>query len=130
MNKIKRIFSKQTIVPLGLYILVATTIAPADAHHGWSFYNGEALEIKGVLVETHFRNPHDYIKVIADGKSWLAYFGPPARNRRAGLTEESIKVGEEVTVFGHQHNDPSKLEMKTERIMIGDTILNFYPERE
>jgi hypothetical protein len=118
------------IIPVFLFSILFSFVV--DAHHGWSWYNGKALEVKGIVMEKYFRNPHDYIKVYDDaaGKTILILFGPPARNRTAGLTKDSFQVGDEVTVYGHQHADPNKLEMKTERLQIGDKIYNLYPERQ
>lgn len=124
------LYMKNIRVVLALVLLCSVFASPVNAHHGWSFYAGEALEVKGILVEKHFQNPHDYLTIIVDGQYWIAYLGPPSRNLRAGLSEDSIQVGDEITIYGHQHNDPAKHEMKTERVWAGDRYFNFYPERE
>ena len=101
-----------------------------QAHHGWSWYNGsEESSLTGTVLRTDFRNPHDRIILQVGDQEWEILFGPPARNRRAGLGPDSVQVGDEVTIYGHRHTEPGRLEMKTERIKVGDAMFNLYPER-
>jgi hypothetical protein len=48
----------------------------------------------------------------------------------AGLKEDSIPVGAEVTVSGHRSDDPERFEIKTERITYQGKVYNVYPDRE
>ncbi len=124
LSQYTRVFS---LIGIMLWVLPGS----ANAHHGWSWYNGsEESTLTGIISEIDFRNPHDRIVLRVGDEEWDILFGPPARNRRAGLSHESVHVGDEVTIYGHRHAEPGRLEMKTERIKVGDAIFNLYPERK
>jgi hypothetical protein len=122
---------KQRIYTFLIPALFMVLADGAYAHHGWSWYNGtEESTLTGIVSGTDFRNPHDRIMLRVDNEEWDILFGPPSRNRRAGLGPDSVHVGDEVTIYGHRHAEPGRLEMKTERIKVGDAMFNLYPERE
>lgn len=102
----------------------------AIAHHGWTWYTGDALELTGTVTETRWGNPHDRFVLDTGDQMWDVWLGPPGRNKQAGFRIDEVNVGDSVTVFGHRHVDASRFEMKTERIRVGDALYNVYPERE
>lgn len=102
----------------------------ATAHHGWTWYTGEALELTGTVTETRWGNPHDRFTLEVGDQTWDVWLGPPARNARSGFRIDEVHAGDTVTVFGHRHVDGTRFEMKTERIQVGDALHNVYPERE
>lgn len=106
--------------------LAASTAA---AHHGWSWYGNDAFELTGQIVETHFGNPHDRLTIEADGETWNVVLSPPRRSERAGFDASTVKVGDTVTAYGHRHEERGNLEMKTERIRVGDNLYDLYPDR-
>lgn len=115
---------------LSLLAAAAVLSGTAFAHHGWTWYTGEALELTGTVLETRWGNPHDRFTLDVDGETWNVWLGPPGRNKQAGFTTDAVHEGDTITVFGHRHVDGSKFEMKTERIRIGEDLFNVYPERE
>ena len=38
-------------------------------------------------------------------------------------------IGDTVTAHGHRHQDPDRLEMKTERLEAGEEVFDIYPDR-
>lgn len=117
-------------VLLGL-LLSALAVAPAAlSHHGWSWYGNEPFTLTAKVVETRFGNPHDQLTLESeDGQRWNVLLSPPSRSRRAGLTAEKVSVGATVTAFGHRRSEGDNFEMKTERLQVGDTLYDLYPDR-
>lgn len=120
-----------SLVPgiLSLALVPALYSAAALAHHGWSWYGDDPFDLTGVVVETHFGNPHDRLTIEADGQRWNVLLSPPGRSKRAGFDETAVKVGDTVTAHGHRHAERGNFEMKTERIKVGDSTYDLYPDR-
>jgi hypothetical protein len=120
-------FSGRAAWALVLTLALGTT--SALAHHGWSGYLDEDFALTGVVEEISLGNPHGRLDVRADGGVWNVVLGPPFRNERAGITDGVIEVGDTVTAYGHRHRDPDRLEMKTERLEVGEEVYDIYPNR-
>lgn len=115
------------ILPIALIAGLFSTLA--FAHHGWSWYGDDAFSLTGTVVETHLGNPHDRLTVEADGQQWNLVLSPPGRSRRARFDDSQINVGDTVTAFGRRHRERGTLEMKTERLKVGDQTYDLYPDR-
>jgi hypothetical protein len=103
--------------------------AKAFAHHGWSGYTDDDFSLTGVVEEITLGGAHGELKVRADGGVWDVVLGPPFRNQRAGITDGVIEIGDTVTAYGHRHVEPERLEMKTERLEVGEELYDIYPNR-
>lgn len=114
---------------LGAAGLLLAGVGAAQAHHGWSGYLDEPFVLTGVVKAVHESGAHGEFEVEADGGLWHVVLGPPYRNRRAGLEDGLIKAGDEITAEGKRHRDPATLEIKTERLRVGDQVFDIYPER-
>ena len=125
MNVIKLKISKVILI-MSLCLLANQ----AASHHGWSWYSGDEFTLTATVVQIQFANPHDRMSVEADGRIWNLLLSPPSRTRRAGLSEDMIQVGDTITAYGHRHADLTNLEMKTERLQVGETLYNLYPRRD
>jgi hypothetical protein len=112
-----------------LFVTAALGKSAVLAHHGWSGYLDEEFTLTGVVEAVDLGNPHGRLDVRANGGVWNVVLGPPFRNERAGISDGVIKVGDTVTAHGHRHRDPNQLEMKTERLEIGDQVYDIYPGR-
>jgi hypothetical protein len=112
-----------------LFLALTLGASGALAHHGWSGYTDDDFSLTGVVEEIELGNPHGHLMVRADGGVWNVVLAPPARNRRAGVTDGVIEIGDTVTAYGHRHRDPDRLEMKTERLEVGDQVYDIYPNR-
>jgi hypothetical protein len=96
------------------------------AHHNTLtvYRMDDTITLEGTVTRVEWRNPHIwfYIDVIADDGSvtnWGVEFQtPPLRMLRAGWTQESLKVGDVVTVEGSL---PRNSELK--RVLSQRTIL-------
>ncbi len=102
----------------------------AWAHHGWREYGSETFELTGTIEAVSLGPPHAYLLMRdSDDNVWEIVLGPPARNDRAGITDENVLSGDTATAIGRRHTDPGTYEMKTERLVIGDQVYDIYPER-
>ncbi len=114
---------------LGVSILALSLFAvPALSHHGWGGNETEEFEITGIVHRAvSLAGPHATMQLMVDGQVWDVTLAPPARTSRAGLTEDVIPLGAEVTLHGHRNR--SRFEVKTERVMWNGQTFNVYPNR-
>ena len=90
--------------------------ATLGAHHSWNtvFSEDKPLILKGTVAKVELVNPHGWIWIEVknpDGTStkWGIEGGPPNGLIRNGITKDSLKVGEELTVRGYGSRDGSNL---------------------
>jgi hypothetical protein len=102
----------------------------AFAHHGWSWTDEGNFELTGVITAVRLGNPHGILEVDADGATWIVEVGQPWRNQRAGLTDDMLVEGVEITASGGRSADHSENRMKAERVTIDGTVYNLYPDRD
>ena len=93
-------------------LAVATTAAlaiPALAHHSnamFDYTEGKERELKGTVKQFFWTNPHGYLEmsvVSSSGKeqAWTIEFQGLAGMASRGLSIDSFKAGDEVTVTIH-----------------------------
>lgn len=103
---------------------------PVLAHHGWSAYGDEEFALTGSIQSVEIGNPHGVIKLRdKQDRVWSVILGPPARNNRAGISADLLPADLAITARGHRHRDKDRLEMKAERLSIGERVFDIYPER-
>lgn len=102
---------------------------PAAAHHGWGWATDEEFELTGTIEAVRLGNPHGELTLDVDGEKWTVEIGQPWRNERAGLTEDLLAEGTEVTVHGHRSAQEGERVVKAESVMIGGKRYVLYPDR-
>ncbi len=107
----------------------AVVAAPAFAHHGWADYGDTEFQLSGVVERASLGGPHGLLKVRAAGGVWDVVLAPPRAIERSGLTAAAVPAGTRVIARGHRHNDGKRLEMKTERLVVGGRTYDLYPSR-
>lgn len=120
--------------PTRLFALAAALalvlLAPAFAHHGWSWAEGEQTTLEGTIETVSMTPPHPALTVkAADGQVWQVDLGNPNQTARSGFTGETAKKGDAVTVLGNRNADTSKRHMKAVRVTIAGRKYDMYPER-
>jgi Family of unknown function (DUF6152) len=108
-------------------LLAAAT--PALAHHGWRWTDDGEFELTGTITAAELGNPHGLLTVEVESEVWTVEVGQPWRNAEAGVTDAMLSPGTEITARGHRSADPDQLLMKAERLVIGGTTYDLYPDR-
>ena len=87
----------------------ALLYGPAFAHHSAApFFDPESrVEVEGTVTRWIFRNPHAilFIDVTDDSgatEEWQIELGAPVSIRRAGLSPDTLEVGQRVKVSGQR----------------------------
>lgn len=106
--------------------LATLVAAPAIAHHGWSMFEEETFVLNGTIEEVYFGNPHSALRVSNTEGTWQVDLAPPGRTERAGVTEETVAVGDVVTATGNRHRDPQTLAMKARTIEVRGQAYEVY----
>ena len=88
----------------------------ARAHHSFAaeFDADKPVQITGAVTKVEWMNPHArfYIDVKdAQGNvvNWNIELGPPLVLKRLGWRQDSLKIGDQVTVEGYSAKDGSKM---------------------
>ena len=113
--------------------LAAMAIAvagPALAHHGWRWTADGNFELTGTITKAELGNPHGILTVDVNGEAWIVEVGQPWRNHKAGLMDEMLVPGVELTASGHRAVDSDDKRMKAERVTIDGRLYDLYPKRD
>jgi hypothetical protein len=108
---------------------LAALALPAAAHHGWTGYGEKDFELSGVVQSASLDWPHGLLKVKAADGVWDVVLAPPNAIANSGLTLAAVPVGTKITARGHRHLDPTRKEIKTERLVVGAKTYDLYPNR-
>jgi hypothetical protein len=88
----------------------------ASAHHAFAgeYDKDNPVRLTGIVTKIEWMNPHArfYIDVKdASGNviNWNIELGPPLILRRAGWKQDSLKIGDQVTVQGYRAKDGAKM---------------------
>jgi hypothetical protein len=104
-------------------LLAASLGAPGSAHHAFtSDYDCKApVRLTGSVTMIEWVNPHVWVhlRVVAPGRApmdWMFEGTTPATLERLGVSRASLKVGDEITVRGHQSKDRRCVEHAVTRV--------------
>jgi hypothetical protein len=105
-----------TIKPLTIVAGLAIAMAqPASAHHSFAaeFDASKQITLTGTVTKLEWMNPHIWVYLdVKDEKGTLEHWqcegGPPNTLTRNGWSQNSLKVGEPVTIDGALAKDGSR----------------------
>jgi len=90
----------------------------AYAHHSYAATYDTSKEVKvaGKLMQFSFKNPHSYVTVQAtDAKGttqrWSVEWAGTSQLSNSGVTQETLKVGDEVTIVGRPSRVPGEFKL-------------------
>lgn len=98
------------VLAVGIFMLPI----PVLAHHGTAAYDTtKLLELKGTVVAFNWVNPHASIEwSVKDEngavKHWIVELTSPGMLTRSGWHHDSLKPGDEVTIYVHPSKNGSK----------------------
>ena len=89
---------------------------PASAHHSFAaeFDGDKKITLTGIVTKVEWTNPHVWFYVnVKDEKTgevqnWGAEMGPPHGLQRRGWRQNTLKIGDEVTVDGSMAKNGAK----------------------
>ena len=114
------------LITLTISLLATATV---QAHHGWRWTSDTDVEVTGVVDSATLGNPHGIVVLDVEGEKWIVEVGQPWRNERAGLTDDMMGKGREITVEGQRSSDPKELRVKAETLTIKGKLYVLYPDR-
>ncbi len=101
-------------VTSGLFCAAAFMTLPTLAHHSFAAYDlNHTRTLKGTVETLHWSNPHTEFTLVleADGRSepikWNIITSGPAVLKRFGWTQDSLKIGDRVSVLCNPMSDGS-----------------------
>lgn len=108
-------------------VLLASLLvsSPILAHHGGAAYDNKTItKLKATIAEVSFINPHVLIYFDAkDDKGnvvrWVCEAADPAVLLREGWKPETLKPGDEVTIWGHAAKSGART-MRFERVILAN----------
>src|SRR5882762_1387675 len=113
-------------------VLGVVLSAPVFSHHSFraEFDSSKSKEFVGTVTKVEWFNPHArfYIDVKDEGgtvTNWNFELGSPLQLRRQGWRQDSLKVGDQITVEGYLAKDGSKM-ASASKITLADgrTVFN------
>jgi hypothetical protein len=100
---------------LGAVLAVAVAAPAALAHHSFAMFDqAKIVTVKGTVKELEWVNPHSWLRVMiadqATGKQlqWAFEMSSPGTMTRLGMTPETVREGDTVTVTYHPLKDGSR----------------------
>jgi hypothetical protein len=108
----------------------AMAAGPALAHHSYSMFDGATtLTFAGTVVSWDWTNPHSFLEVMVDGKQWDLEAASPSMLSRAGMTRNSLKPGDKVTVKLHPRRDKAAVGSLQSVVLADGKVLMFAREQ-
>jgi hypothetical protein len=96
-------------------VAVAAFSAPASAHHSFAMFDAEqTVTLQGTVKEFEWTNPHSWLRImVKDEKTdqlvvWALELSSPARLKRMGMSADSVKAGDAVSVTFHPMKDGAR----------------------
>ena len=105
-------------------------------HHSFAaeFVADKTVSLSGTVSQVWFKNPHvRYLLVIenedGDEETWDARGSPVVWLARKGWGKDTVKVGDEVTIYGYLGRDDMKmLSIMTVTLADGTVLVDKVPE--
>ena len=99
----------------GLFMAVVFAGNTAFAHHsfGATYEVSKQIKLDGKIVQFVYRNPHSFVHIEApdaEGKvqRWAVEWGGTAQLQTAGVTRDSLKIGDKVVINGRPSRVPGE----------------------
>jgi len=90
-------------------------VTPAPAHHSFAMFDADrTVTLQGTVKEFEWTNPHSWLHIMvrdeATGQQsvWALELSSPARLKRMGMSADSVKPGDAVSVTFHPLKDGAR----------------------
>ena len=113
------------VAVLALVVVFPMLNGVVSAHHSRAHYGNEEATTKGTVVEYKWRNPHVFVvwnAKDANGKStqWIGEMASVTSMIADGMTKDSLKPGDEVTILAFPSKNPGSTEALIKKITKAD----------
>jgi hypothetical protein len=106
--------------PMFVTAAVLTALAgAAAAHHSFTatYFEDRTMAIEGKLLQFMFRNPHSFVHVEAPDEKgelhrWAVEWGGAGQLSGQGVTNQTLRVGDVVSITGNPGRDPSDFRLR------------------
>jgi len=110
---------------LTMVILLTISSQFGFSHHSRAHYGTEEATTKGVVVEYKWRNPHVYVVWAVKDESgktmqWVGEMASLTSMIADGMTKDSLKMGDEITVIAFPSKNPGSTEALIKKITKAD----------
>lgn len=103
--------SLKSVLPV---VILTALAAAAQAHHSFTatYFEDRTVQIEGKLLQFMFRNPHSFVHIEAPDdqgqmQRWAVEWGGAAQLSNQGLSNQTLHVGDVVTIVGNPGRDPA-----------------------
>jgi len=122
---------KSRVQSLVLAAGLLSAVSPSSyAHHAMSLFDQQKVTTaSGTVAEFNWANPHATLYLDAkdsqgNTERWTIEFGPPAQLKRDnGMSTDSFKPGEKVTIEGHPYKDGRKIMRPTKVVLANGKLV-------
>jgi hypothetical protein len=116
---------KTLAVALAAVVVFPVLTSVVFAHHSRAHYGNEESTTKGSVIEYKWRNPHVFVVwEVKDqsGKStqWVGEMASVTSMIADGMTKDSLKPGEQITVISFPSKNPGSTEALIKKITKAD----------
>ena len=110
---------------LALMVVFPMLSGVVSAHHSRAHYGNEEATTKGIVLEYKWRNPHVFVVWDVkdqNGKStqWVGEMASVTSMIADGMTKDSLKIGDEITVLAFPSKNPGSTEALIKKITKAD----------
>ena len=93
--------------------LLSGTAAYAHHSYGATYDATKEIKLEGKLVQFVFRNPHSFVHIQAPDQKgiqrrWAVEWAGTSQLGTAGVTAETLKVGDEIVIVGRPTRVPGE----------------------
>ncbi|HEY7186264.1 MAG TPA: DUF6152 family protein [Vicinamibacterales bacterium] len=104
---------KTRLYVIALACVFAGTAAYAHHSYGATYDTSREIKLEGKILQFSYRNPHSFVTVQAPDQEgvqqrWAVEWSGTAQLATAGVTRESLKVGDQVVVVGRPSRVPGE----------------------
>src|SRR5215467_7191252 len=113
------------VAVLALVVVIVISSGPVLAHHSRAHYGLEESTTKGTVLEYKWRNPHVYVVWAVKDQSgktiqWVGEMASLTSMIADGMTKDSLKIGDEITVVSFPSKNPGSTEALIKKITKAD----------
>ena len=110
-------------------VLALMSVKGELAHQGWAWNEEGFFELTGLVKAVYVGNPHATLDVDVEGELWRVELAPPGPTTAAGFTDDTVKIGDEITAVGNRSQDHDEKRMKAVRVIFDGRNYDVYPQR-